>query len=64
MEEKNQKKRGFLNGWDALVLIGIILIGSSLIDNYIYNRSVLKGKEIDLDIEREKTKREYNKKVK
>lgn len=62
MENNVVKKRGFLGGWDAVVIVGILLIGSNILENHFYNKNELKKKAIDLDIEREKTKQaEINK---
>lgn len=60
-----EKKRGFLGGWDAIVIVGILLLGSNTLDNYLYNKNEIKKKNLDLEIEKEKTKQaEINNKKK
>lgn len=56
--EVNNKsnKRGFLGGWDALVVLGILALGFNSLDNYISKKLSVTEKEKDLMIEREKTR--------
>lgn len=62
MENNVVKKRGFLGGWDAIVIVGVLLLGFNTLDNYLYNKNDLKKKAMDLEIEKEKTKQaEINK---
>lgn len=51
-----EKKRGFLGGWDAIVIVGVLLLGFNTLDNYLYNKNEIKKKNLDLEIEKEKTK--------
>ena len=44
MENNVVKKRGFLGGWDAVVIVGILLIGSNILENHFYNKNELKKK--------------------
>ena len=55
MENQVKVKRGFLNGWDALVILGTLVIGSSIAKNYLMKKLNIAEKEKDLAIEREKT---------
>lgn len=50
------EKRGFLGGWDAIVIVGILLLGFNTLDNYLYHKNEIKKKNLDLEIEKEKTK--------
>ena len=60
-----EKKRGFLGGWDAIVIVGVLLLGLNTLDNYLYNKNEIKKKNLDLEIEKEKTKQaEINNKKK
>lgn len=61
--EKENKKRGFLNGWDALVILGITAIGIGTLDNFINNKISLRLRKIDLEIEKERTKQSVNNNV-
>lgn len=55
MENQVKVKRGFLNGWDALVILGTLVLGSSIAENYLMKKLNIAEKEKDLAIEREKT---------
>ena len=55
MENQVKVKRGFLNGWDALVILGTLILGSSIAENYLMKKLNIAEKEKDLAIEREKT---------
>ena len=64
MENQVKVKRGFLNGWDALVILGTLVLGSSiakkylmkkLTEDYLTKKLNIAEKEKDLAIEREKT---------
>lgn len=60
-----KKRRGFLGGWDAIVIVGVLLLGLNTLDNYLYNKNEIKKKNLDLEIEKEKTKQaEINNKKK
>ena len=55
MENQVKVKKGFLNGWDALVILGTLVLGSSIAENYLMKKLNIAEKEKDLAIEREKT---------